>query len=44
METKYIPEMRMHRKVCENCGDSVIEFSEVERPYFCEECDTKIIK
>ena len=44
METRYIPEMIMYRKVCNGCGDSVIEFSEIQRPYFCYECDTKLTK
>jgi len=44
METKYIPELRMQRKVCEGCGDSVIEFSEVPRHYLCGDCDTKLTK
>ncbi len=44
METKYYPEIVMHRKTCECCGDSIIEFSEIPTPYFCEECDTKLTK
>ena len=44
METRYVPELRMQRKICEGCGDSVIEFSEVSKKYFCEECDTKLTK
>ncbi len=44
METKYYPKIRMHRKVCKCCGNSVIEFSEIERPYFCNDCDIKLTK
>ncbi len=44
METRYEPEIRLQRKKCECCGDSVIEFSEVQRPYFCYDCDIKLTK
>jgi hypothetical protein len=44
METKYVPEFVMHRKTCECCGDSIIEFSEMQRPYFCGDCDIKLTK
>jgi len=44
METRYVPELEMKRKTCEYCGDSIIEFSEVSRPYFCNECDIKLTK
>jgi hypothetical protein len=36
METRYIPELKIKRKVCEECGNSVFEFSEIkEDPYIC---------
>lgn len=44
METRYVPELVMKRKVCKGCGDSTIEFSEVQRPYFCGECEPKFTK
>ncbi len=44
METRYTPELEMKRKVCEGCGDSVIEFYEVPKPYFCSDCNIKLTK
>jgi hypothetical protein len=37
METKYVPEMQMKRRICNECGSSIFEFGEMgKRPYFCD--------